>query len=339
MKGSWMVGLLLLTLSAAGGAAAGAGGPRLQLPLICDMGKVCSVQNLPDHDPGPGFRDYNCGSLGYDGHKGTDIRVPNLRVMKQGVEVVAAADGRVRATRDGMPDVGLRAPGQREAIRGREAGNAVVVVHGDGWETQYSHMLRGSIRVKPGQMVKAGQVLGRIGLSGKTEFPHLHFSVRHHGRTIDPFTGTALEAACGDTTGTLWSRRALAALPYRPTGLLQAGFASERPVSERLEAGDYAATRIAPDAPAIVFWVELFGVRKGDIERFQLLAPDGRVIARQERELQRNRARQYSYTGKRRRQRNWAPGSYEGRYQLLRKGPEGTRPVVDIVRELRVQAP
>src|SRR5262249_29150241 len=139
---------------------------ELELPVACEIGKTCFIQNYVDHDAGPGVRDYMCGSMTYDGHDGTDIRVPTTAAQQKGVAAVAAAAGEVLRRRDGMPDVSLRAapPGWLE---GRDCGNGVVLRHADGWETQYCHMAQGSIRVAPGERVAAGQPLGRVGISGK----------------------------------------------------------------------------------------------------------------------------------------------------------------------------
>src|SRR4051812_44563995 len=150
--------------------------PVLSFPVACEIGVTCFVQNYVDHDSGSGAKDYRCGALTYDGHDGTDIRLPNLAAMRKGVAVVAAADGVVRARRDGMDDVSIRDAGA-SAVKGREAGNGVVIDHGNGWQTQYAHMRKGSILVKPRNRVSAGQALGLVGLSGDTEFPHLHFTV------------------------------------------------------------------------------------------------------------------------------------------------------------------
>src|SRR3954469_22190120 len=96
--------------------------PVFSLPLECEIGSACVVQNHVDRDPGPAARDYRCGFLTYDGHKGTDIRVSDRARYKDGVAVLAAAPGRVRAVRDGMAD--------GERVAGREAGNSVVIQHG-----------------------------------------------------------------------------------------------------------------------------------------------------------------------------------------------------------------
>ena len=110
--------------------------------------------------------------------------------------VVAAADGKVLRVRDGVEDVSITGRG-RESVANSECGNGVVVEHGNGWETQYCHMAKGSLSVKPGDTVKAGDRLGRIGLSGMTEFPHLHFTLRKDGKVVDPFAHGAPAKSCG----------------------------------------------------------------------------------------------------------------------------------------------
>jgi len=57
-------------------------------------------------------------------------------------------------------------------------GNHVVIDMGEGKYILLAHMLRGSIRVREGQRVKAGQLLGRCGNSGNTTMPHLHIQVQ-----------------------------------------------------------------------------------------------------------------------------------------------------------------
>ena len=65
----------------------------LDFPVDCTLGETCYIQQYVDHDPGPGARDFTCQGLSYDGHKGTDIALPTLAAMAQGVRVRAAAPG------------------------------------------------------------------------------------------------------------------------------------------------------------------------------------------------------------------------------------------------------
>src|SRR3954464_11204188 len=72
----------------------------LELPLNCRFGENCFLQQYFDHDGGPGAKDFRCGPMSYDGHDGTDLRLPTMAEQKKGVEVVAAAAGIVRGLRD-----------------------------------------------------------------------------------------------------------------------------------------------------------------------------------------------------------------------------------------------
>jgi murein DD-endopeptidase MepM/ murein hydrolase activator NlpD len=167
--------------------------PRLLVPVECPVDLGCVVRNFVDQDPGPGSCDFCGGRLAYDGHKGTDIRVPDGSKLVEGIVVLAAAGGTVARIRDGVADVSTRVGG-RETVEGREAGNSVILDHGGGWETQYSHLRRASLRVAPGDRVLAGQPIALIGLSGDTEFLHLHLEIRHHGVAIDPYTFPSQES-------------------------------------------------------------------------------------------------------------------------------------------------
>jgi murein DD-endopeptidase MepM/ murein hydrolase activator NlpD len=63
-------------------------------------------------------------------------------------------------------------------------GNLVVVDHGFGLETKYGHL--SSFTVKPGQHVKRGDVIGRLGATGRATGYHLHYEVRANGRLLNP---------------------------------------------------------------------------------------------------------------------------------------------------------
>ncbi len=311
--------------------------PTLEVPIDCLLGRTCFIQNYVDRDPGPDFRDYTCGRLSYDGHKGTDFRLRTHREMVAGVRVLAAAPGVVRAVRDGVRDVSVKTIGAA-AVEGREAGNAVAIRHGDGWETQYGHMRRGSIAVRPGDRVEAGQVLGQVGLSGKTEFPHLHLEVRHQGKTVDPFVGPTDAPGCDPSAAkALWSGAALASLGYLASGLLNAGFTPGKPDIAAVRLGAAKPKSLPTDAPALVFWVEFFGALKDDHLRIRLLAPGGSVLAETDHLFERSKARFFQFVGKRRRAKAWRSGVYRGEFVLTREKDGRRQSVLRAERTLRIE--
>jgi len=65
-------------------------------------------------------------------------------------------------------------------------GNYIIIEHDDGAQTLYAHLYENSIRVKYGEVVKQGQVIGTMGSSGRSTGPHLHFEVRINGSKVDP---------------------------------------------------------------------------------------------------------------------------------------------------------
>lgn len=65
-------------------------------------------------------------------------------------------------------------------------GNYVKIQHENGYFTRYLHLKPGTVRVKVGQHVNAGDVLGHMGLTGQTSGIHLHFDVNNGSRYIDP---------------------------------------------------------------------------------------------------------------------------------------------------------
>jgi murein DD-endopeptidase MepM/ murein hydrolase activator NlpD len=306
--------------------------PELALPIACAVGQTCHIQNLVDLDPGPGVSDFTCGTMTYEGHDGVDFRLPDLAAMRAGVDVLAAAPGRVRAVRDGMPDRSVRETG-RGAVASRECGNGVVIAHGDGWETQYCHLGEGSIRVARGQRVEAGTVLGRVGVSGLSEYPHLHFTVRRRGATVDAFAFERDPETCGSGRP-LWAPALRASLAYRTPVVLNAGFSDGAVSAGELESGALAERRIGPDPPALVAYARGIVLKAGDVQRLTLLGPGGEPLSENAAPpLERPRAQHMLFTGKRRPAAGWAPGTYTGVYTVERDG------AVVLRNEVRVEMP
>ncbi len=294
----------------------------LTWPVACEPGQTCFVQNFVDHDSRSGAaRDFRCGSRTYDGHDGTDIRLPDAEELKRGISVLAAAAGRVLRTRDGINDVSIRVTG-RAAVAGKECGNGVVVDHGEGWSTQYCHLKQGSIIVAPGQRIQAGAVLGQIGLSGETEVPHLHLTVRHTGTVIDPF---AYDQPVGTCSGgqSLWAGRMPEGLQYRDREIINYGFAGAVVAMDDIESGALRQHQPRPDSLELVAYARAIGLRKGDIQVITIRFPDGSTRSESRLPaLDRDKAEFFISTGRRRDQPRWPHGTYQASYRVLNNGAE-----------------
>jgi hypothetical protein len=315
MHPALLAGLAVLAL--AGPAAAAPAMPKLAFPLACHIGRDCEVQHYVDRDPGPGVLDYHCGHRTYDRHNGIDIRLLDMAQQRRGVDVLAAAPGKVIAVRDGVADVSIRAPGA-PSIKGRECGNRVGIAIGGGWITDYCHLARGSVRVKVGDVVAAGQPVARVGLSGDTEFPHLHMSVQHGNIFVDPFEPDPAARACG-VRAPLWDRAALAALRYKAGTVLNAGFAAQRVTMGQVEDGRLAAPTAA--APLLVAYARLIGLQAGDVIELKLAGPDGAVLAQTSLPpLPGDRDQDLAFVGRKRPAGGWAKGAYSAQVRVLRSG-------------------
>lgn len=291
---------------------------QLGSPLKCEFGVDCFVQNFIDHDAGPGVRDFHCGGRTYNTHNGTDFRVPDDRLRKAGVEVLSMAPGRVARTRDGVDDISIRVGG-REAVKGRECGNAVVIEHAGGWSTQYCHMAKGSVRVKPGDSVSAGQPIGLVGLSGDTEFSHVHVTVRQDNNVVDPYAYGAPAESCGGGAS-LWDPKVAAAVAYKEGEVLNFGFSSAVPTMEMIETGEIQDKQVAPKEPLLAY-VRIIGLKAGDVQSLVIRNPSGaEIVNHSAKPLDGDRAQQFISAGRRAQANAWPPGSYTAVFTLTRGG-------------------
>lgn len=94
-------------------------------------------------------------------HEGIDLAAP------KGTPVWVTADGEVVF-----------------AGRDRRYGRTVVVDHGGGYATRYAHLKE--IETRVGKRVRRGDVIGRVGSSGRASGPHLHYEVLRNGVPVDP---------------------------------------------------------------------------------------------------------------------------------------------------------
>jgi hypothetical protein len=299
----------------------------LTRPIECQLGVECWVVNLVDQDPGPGVLDFNCGAHTYDGHKGVDFAIGDLAVMDKGVPVLAAAPGIVKGVRNHMDDINIKKL-KADVIEGLDCGNGLVIQHVDGWETQYCHMRRGSVRVVSGQYVKVGEALGFVGNSGRAEFPHLHLSVRHKGHVIDPFTAEAVvsnSGACdtGAVKRSLWDDPLVASAPDALTAIYALGFASQAIKPDMARSGQYRAATLSARSPALTLWADVFWVEGNDQIELKILDPKGDLFADHTVDIAREQARRFILFGKKRRSDPWPAGVYVGKVRLTRINKDG----------------
>jgi murein DD-endopeptidase MepM/ murein hydrolase activator NlpD len=93
-----------------------------------------------------------------------------------GADVLAVADARVAAVRDGIAETELVSANPKHSLD-EAAGNFIALDLGDGRFAIYEHLKPGSIRVATGDRVRRGQVIALLGFTGDSTEPHLHFHV------------------------------------------------------------------------------------------------------------------------------------------------------------------
>ncbi len=317
--------------------------PELGMPLRCEPGKTCWIVNYVDLDPGEGIVDYACGTATYNvsskrgkRHQGLDFAIRDLGVMRQGVKVLAAAPGVVLGVRDGMADVSVKEIGHA-ALKGRDCGNQVGIQHPGGWLTQYCHLRQGSVAVRNGDHVATGQMIGMVGLSGFTEYPHLHIQVMKKNKIVDPFSGISGGEKCSLGDRPLWKEEVLDKLPYRPTALYNAGFAGAVPRPAEAREGRLAGENLAATAKALILWADIFQVRKGDKLEFSIVTPSGTELLRHAQIVKRDQARHFIYAGKPLKAPRWSEGTYRGEIRLVRENGRKGSGTYFIMREITLR--
>jgi murein DD-endopeptidase MepM/ murein hydrolase activator NlpD len=162
-----------------------------------------------DHKSPEGSLDVDCENYRkrpfpycYKGHVGTDYLLPYgyLRMqLDQSIDVVAAAPGEIVKIAEGNFDRCIGDPTRSTKINcGRQdnklpANYVIIKQDGDNKYASYQHLQNGSVptSLKEGDRVKCGQKLGRVGSSGRSAYPHLHFQLSNYqslgSTSIDPY--------------------------------------------------------------------------------------------------------------------------------------------------------
>jgi murein DD-endopeptidase MepM/ murein hydrolase activator NlpD len=99
----------------------------------------------------------------------------NTRSFHSGVDFAGKPGTPIYATGDGVVEGNSRMSGY---------GIVVLINHGYGYKTMYAHLSKAS--VKPGEKIKRGQVIGKLGTTGASTGPHLHYEVLKNGQRVNP---------------------------------------------------------------------------------------------------------------------------------------------------------
>ncbi|MBR5856587.1 MAG: M23 family metallopeptidase [Bacteroidales bacterium] len=131
-----------------------------------------SVAHVPAILP---IRDFSVGQTGASIGKRMNPFYKTV-TSHDGMDLLAALGTDVLATADGVIVESVRSK--------RGSGNYVTIDHKNGYMTTYSHL--GDVLVKKGKTVSRGEVIGRVGLSGMSFAPHLHYKVTFNDKVVDP---------------------------------------------------------------------------------------------------------------------------------------------------------
>ncbi len=98
------------------------------------------------------------------------------REFHHGIDIVAPANTGVQASADGVV---------ARSDRSRDLGNVLEIAHGYGYVTRYAHL--NQLLASRGDRVKRGELIGRVGSTGRSTGPHLHYEVFRDGRRVNPW--------------------------------------------------------------------------------------------------------------------------------------------------------
>lgn len=243
---------------ASGDDDGGSGG--LRFPLSGTLDEDFFYVGHVDHAGSGAIEDYHCGEKTYDGHSGTDIALSSFDAMEAGVTIFATMDGAVLETHDGEPDHNTSWVGQSGF------GNYVALSHADGLVTYYGHMTNGSVAVSPGDLVSAGDALGLVGSSGRSDLPHLHLELQRNGSVVDPYAGPC---GVGDSA---WAEQDDYDLGF---SVFASGFSDQALNLDLVKQPPLQKTTWSSSDATLWFWVLLLNADAGETSEFAFYRPDG----------------------------------------------------------------
>jgi murein DD-endopeptidase MepM/ murein hydrolase activator NlpD len=232
----------------------------LNNPIEGIYGRDYIIVNYVDWGLGNSIKDNHCSSKTYNGHQGTDYVIRNFKKMDSGVYVLAAAAGRVNFVKDGEFDR------NKVSDTSKKLGNYIGLSHSNGYQTYYGHLKKNSILVSEGEMVTAGQRIAKVGSSGNSSDPHLHFEVWYDSLFyVDPYRGN-----CGNSNSLFVNTESYdSSFNYWIDGLC-----NFIPNLDTLREQPNNVEAFTKDDLAINYWSILYGLRKGDSIHIEWYAAD-----------------------------------------------------------------
>ena len=100
----------------------------------------------------------------------------NTKKMHEGIDLTSAVGTEIHATGDAVV--------KEIEMSGRGYGNQIILDHGFGYTTRYAHLSK--VLVQRGQKISRGEIIGKVGSTGKSVGPHLHYEVRRNNIAINP---------------------------------------------------------------------------------------------------------------------------------------------------------
>jgi len=179
-------------------------------------------------------------------------------------------------------------------------------------------MKKNSIIVKKGDRVDAGKAIGFVGLSGKTEFPHLHFQVSKGKQIVDPFIGIKRSEKCRAGEETLWDETTKAMLGYQNLLIYNGGFNDQRPLADGIHRGLYKKSTLFKSSLKLFLWFAIRNTKPDDVVVLRMLGPDGKEIGMVKNTIKKAQARGIQILDVTS-QGAWPVGSYRGEITLTRK--------------------
>ena len=244
---------------------------ELQFPVSCQLNKNCWIINSDE--------------------KGTEVVIKSLLDMEKGIPVLAAEDGIVTLVKNDL---------QNKTFYG----NSVVIQHTKGWKTIYNHLKPDSIKVKKGEIVRKGHQIAELGMSGKTEFPLLHFAVFKE----DKFVASPWDPLIKDD------------LKISDIVIANMGISTTNPNIDSVKKGDYENIELLNDVSSIYLWVYGFKFKTGDFLKFSLKNPDDEKIFNKVIKVDKDSKETFFSTEKLKDAESWKPGTYAAKLEFIRTG-------------------